>query len=159
VVLEAVIDLISGEMTIPVIGRLVKLIFGTELTFLDLIAFVIALPASTIIKIGGFSSSPGLVGAENAWDPNPDDLAAAKQYANNCYAFQGFYGMSGMTYAIFGSVDDPSAFKGKGSATLVGNIFSNSGLITKMFYPNVPKLTIATDVIRPFAAAFAHYRC
>jgi hypothetical protein len=235
--LDILIDLVTGSMEIPVLGPLFKLIFGTDLTFLDLVSFVIAVPTSIMMKIGGVSSSGGLVGAESGWqllafccssavggffdalsdtiaetgddpicivdicfglvtwalgapfsgfngdspaivyfclglipifistanainywlldeDPTPEGLAEAKDFADNCYATQGFYGIGGLTYAIFGSVDDPSAFKGNQSATLVGNVFSNSGLISKLFYPNVPKLTIATDALFPAAAAF-----
>ncbi len=236
--LDILIDLLTGSMEIPVLGPLFKLIFGTDLTFLDLVSFVIAVPTSIMMKIAGVSSSEGLLGAESLWqvyayclssswggivdalsdaiaetgddpicivdicfglitwalgapfsgfggdnaaivyfslgpipifislanainywaldeDPTPEALAEAKDFANNCYALQGYYGIGGLTYAILGSVDDPSYFLGNKSATLVGNVFSNSGLISKLLYPKVPKLTIATDVLFPMAAGFS----
>jgi hypothetical protein len=50
------------------------------------------------------------VNAINYWlineDPTPDQLAAAKQFANNCYNAQGTYGTGNMMVAIYNAFEN-----------------------------------------------------
>jgi hypothetical protein len=66
-VLDTLVNFLSGGVSIPVISDLFPLFFGKDLTFLDLVAFVVAVPTSVILKISGASSAGALLSGENAW--------------------------------------------------------------------------------------------
>lgn len=62
--LDTLVNVVTGGIEIPILGPLFKLIFGRDLTFMDLIAWMIAVPVSIISKIANVSS--GLLG-ENSF--------------------------------------------------------------------------------------------
>lgn len=229
--LETMIAALTGGFEIPILGPLFKLIFGKDVTVLDLVAFVIAVPTVVAMKIGGVSgpqlgaeslwqlfaycfsaigggivdalsdaisesgndpicivdicfavvtltlSAPytgfdgndaaisyyafgvipiiiSFANAVNYWLSTPAQAAQAKSFQDGCYSLQGFFGLIMMIFGISAAVKSPKAFDGPGHSIVIGNSFSNIGLLSKLAYPNYPIVTIATDVICPLAAAF-----
>lgn len=225
--LDSMVSALTGGFEIPILGPLFKLIFGKDVTVLDLVAFVIAVPTVVAMKIGGVSGPQ--LGAESLWqlfaycfsamgggivdaisdaiseagnDPvcivdicfalvtmtlsapytgfDGNDAAVsyyvlgivpilisfanavnywkrtgatAKAFQAACYSWQGFFGLIMLIFGISAAVKSPKAFDGPGHSVVIGNSFSNIGLLSKLVYPDQPEVTIATDVICPFAAA------
>ena len=87
--LDTIVDYATGGMQIPVLSELFQLIFGTPLTFLDLAAWVIAVPATIISKT---------VGATHG--------AAAKAKPHNLLGEAGMQVVCWAASQIFGSVVD-----------------------------------------------------
>ncbi len=87
--LDTIVDYATGGMQIPVLSELFQLIFGTPLTFLDLAAWVIAVPATIISKTVGATHD-----------------AAAKAKPHNLLGEAGLQVVCWAASQIFGSLVD-----------------------------------------------------
>jgi len=87
--LDTIVNYATGGMQIPVLSELFQLIFGTPLTFLDLAAWVIAVPATIISKTVGATHS-----------------AAANAKPHNLLGEAGFQVVCWAAAQIFGSLVD-----------------------------------------------------
>jgi len=81
--LDTTLSLITGTVDIPIISELFQLIFGGPVTFLDLAAWLIAIPTSIVMNAAKLGSSLGSSGRLGSSNPNTQQWA---------YLFSNFIG-------------------------------------------------------------------